>query len=90
MKRERKTKAERAVERTFNSFIEYQKEAEERFETREQKRWERERELEEKKQEEERKHQKEMIEMLGKIFNPGPMPSYHQPPYNTYNYNDYS
>ena len=50
-----KTKAERAVERAFDSFIKYEKEADERFEKREQERWEREKELEEKNIEEERK-----------------------------------
>ena len=56
----------------------YQREAEERFEKREQERWEKEQQVEERRRKEEHEHQKQLMEMLGQMFQ---QPRYYPPPY---------
>ena len=63
----------------MESFMAYQREAEERFEKREGEKWEKEQELEERRRKEEHEHQMRMMQMLGQMFQ---HPRYYTPPFN--------
>ncbi len=52
----------------METFLDYQREAEERFERREEERWERERKLEDVRRKEEQAHQLQMMQMLGQMI----------------------
>ena len=66
------------MERQLETFLGYQREAEERFERREEERWERERKLDETRRKEEQAHQLNMLQMLGQMINQ-PRPSQYFP-----------
>ena len=87
----KKTKAERAMEKATESFLQYQQAAEERFMKWEEERW-KEMELEERQRKEDRDHEMRMFEVLGRLMQPshrqyryydnGPSPGFD--PYNTF------
>lgn len=68
---EKKGRAEKAIERSIESFMSYQVEAEKRFQKYEDERWKREVELEEKRRQEDRDHEMRMMYMLGQMFQRG-------------------
>ena len=72
------------MDRTLNTFLRYQQEAEERFERQEEERWKREVEIEEKRRKADQEHEKAIIELLMR----GPSHSYHQPatPYSQFDF----
>lgn len=70
LKVEKKSKAEKAIERAVTSFMKYQSEMDERFQKAEEERWKRETELEEKRRKDEREHEIRMLQMLGQMIAP--------------------
>ncbi|XP_064398521.1 uncharacterized protein LOC135345100 [Halichondria panicea] len=78
-KKSKKSKTEKAMEKQLETFLGYQREAEERFDKREEERWERERKLAETRRKEEQTHQLNMIQMLGQLIRQ-PGPSQYYPP----------
>ena len=54
------------MEKAIESFVKYQREAEERFQKWEEERWQKETELEERRRREEREHEMRLFEMLVK------------------------
>ena len=73
-KKEKKSKVEKAIEKTINVFMKSQADAEERFQKREEERWKKEMELEEKQRREDRQHQLQMMQMLGQMIQGRPYP----------------
>ena len=71
-RKEKTNKVEGMMDRTLNTFLKYQQEAEERFERQEEERWKRE---VEKRRKADQEHEKAIIELLMR----GPSHSYHQP-----------
>ena len=67
-KTDKKTKAEKAIEKAFDSFMNHQKEAGERFQKYEDERWKKETELEERRRREDRKHEFRVLQLLGLVF----------------------
>lgn len=67
-KLEKKSKSEKAVEKAIDSFVQYQREAEERFLKYEDERWKKEIEVEEKRRREEKEHELRILQMLGQAF----------------------
>ena len=65
---EKKSRAEKNIDRAIDAFIAYQSEAEERFQKQEEERWKKEMELEEKRRKEDREHELRMLQMMGQIF----------------------
>ena len=63
-----KTKAEKAIERSIESFMVYQCEAEKRFQECEDNRWRKEVELGEKRRQEDCYYEMRIMEMLGQMF----------------------
>ena len=63
LKKEKKSKVEKAMEKTFDMFMKSQADAEERFQMREDERW-KEMEMEEGQRREDREHQLQMMQML--------------------------
>ena len=64
------------MEKAIEAFTQYQKEAEERFERREEEHWKRDTELEEKRRQEDREHEMRMMQMLGQMFQGGTYHNY--------------
>ena len=58
------------MDRALSSFIEYQQQAEERWERREEERWKRECEMEEKRRKEDKEHELRLFEKLAEILKP--------------------
>ena len=65
---EKKSRAEKAMEKAVESFAKHQREAEERFQKYEEERWTRETELEEKRRREDQEHEIRMVQLLGQMF----------------------
>ena len=72
------------MEKTLDTFLRNQTEAEKKFHKREEERWKKEIELEEKRRNEERRHGVQMMQMIGQMLHPRPYP---QQSYN-FNYDD--
>ena len=58
------------MDRALSAFMEYQQQAEERWEKQEEQRWKRECEMEEKRRKEEREHELRLFTMLGQMSRP--------------------
>ena len=86
----KKTKGEKAMDRALSSFMEYQQQAEERWE-RQEERWKRECEMEEKRRKEDKEHELRLFEKLAEILKPRTdtptAASTYQPYIQEYNYN---
>jgi hypothetical protein len=65
---EKKSKSEKAMEKAIDSFVQYQREAEERFLKYEDERWKKEIEAEEKRRKDDREHELRILQMLGQTF----------------------
>ena len=88
-KREKKSKVEKAMEKTMDAFAKHQVEVDERYQKREDERWKKELEIEERQRKENQEHQLRMMQMLGQMFQH--RPSYPPPttsPYYEFNYHD--
>ena len=72
------------MEKAIESFMKYQREAEERYQKWEEQRWQKETELEEKRRQEEQQHEMRLFQVLGSIIKP--RESYHTD-YNPSSYN---
>lgn len=72
------------MEKAIESFMKYQREAEERYQKWEEQCWQKETELEEKQLQEEQQHEMRLLQMLGSIIKP--RESYHTD-YNLSSYN---
>ena len=83
MEKDRRSKGEKAMDRAIESFVTYQKDAEERFQKWEDEWWKRELELEEKRRREDREHEVTLFQMLGRMLKPRDsyQNSYCGPPY---------
>ena len=68
--KDKRSKEERAMDRTVESFMSFQKEAEERFQKSEEERWEKEVDIDDKRQREERDHEIRLFQMLGQMIRP--------------------
>ena len=60
------------MERALDTFLTYQREAEERFQKQEEQRWKRETELEERRRKEDQEHEKALMGMLASMLQPRP------------------
>ena len=80
---EKKSRAEKAMERAMESFVKYQTEAAEIFKKDEEERWKKECELEEKRRQEDKQHEIRMMQMLGHMFGSY---QHHTGPYDDSNY----
>lgn len=65
---QKRSRAERTVEKAMESFMAYQREAEERYQRNEEERWQREIEMEEKRRKEDQEHEMRMMRMMGQMF----------------------
>ena len=74
---QKRSKAERTVEKAMESFMAYQREAEEKYQRNEEERWQREIEMEEKRRKEDQEHEMRMMRMMAQMFQ-GPGSSYHR------------
>ena len=70
-KTEKKTRAEKGLERAMDTFLKYQMEAEERHAKQEEERWQKEMEFEEKRRLENQEHELRMMKLLGRMFHGG-------------------
>ena len=61
---------ERGMEKAMEAFMQYQKEAEERFWRHEEERWEKERELEDHRRQDDQRHELRMLQMLEQMMQP--------------------
>ena len=82
-KKEKKSKVEKAMEKTLDMFMKSQADAKERFQMREDERWKKEMELEERQRREDRQHQLQMMQMLGQMLQSRPYPSQYGFDYDT-------
>ena len=73
---EKKSRAEKAMEKTVDAFVKYQREAEERFQKSEDERWKKETDLEENRRREDQQHEMRMLQMLGQMFQGGSYRNY--------------
>ena len=78
---QKKSKAEKAIDKAMESFIVYQREADEQYQKYEEERWQKDIELEEKRRREDREHDVRIMQMLGSMFQGGS--------YNSYNTDQY-
>ena len=60
----KKSKAEKTIEKAINTFITYQRTANEQYRKDEEERWQKEMELEERRRQEDRNHEITMMQML--------------------------
>ena len=67
----KKSKAEKTIEKAMESFMMYQRNADEEYQKREEDRRQRKIELEEKRRREDREHDLRMMRMLGGLFQGG-------------------
>jgi len=68
---QKKSKAEKAMEKAVESFMSYQRAAEERYQERDNERWKEANELEERRRKEDQEHDMRMMRMLGEMFQGG-------------------
>ena len=73
------------MEKAIDSFVQYQREAEERFKTRDEERWRRETEMEERRKQDKQEHEMRMMRMLRDMFQGNDYNSYPR----QYDYNNY-
>ena len=85
VEKDKRSKGEKAMDKAVESFVNYQKDAEERFKKWEDERWKKELELEEKRRREDREHEVTLFQMLGQMLKPRDRDSYNNtysgPPY---------
>ena len=67
-KLEKKTRAEKGIEKAVDTFMKYQLEAEERYKQYEDERWQKEVELEEKRQREDQQYEIRLMGMMASMF----------------------
>ena len=77
---QKKTKAEKTIEKAMDSFMAYQRDADEQFQEHEERR-QKDIELEEKRRHEDREHDIKMLQMLGSIFQGGSYKNYNPEQY---------
>ena len=63
-KKQKKSKAEKTIEKAMDTFITYQRTADEQYRKYEEERWQKEMELEERRRQEDRNHEITMMQML--------------------------
>lgn len=68
--KEKRSKAEKALEGAMESFVKHQTEAEERYQKREEERWKKETELDDKRRKEDQEHELRLFQMLERMMNP--------------------
>ena len=71
------------MEKTLDTFMKYQVEAEERFQKREDERWKEEMEIEENRRKEDQQHEMRMMQMIGQMMQRRSYP----PPTSAYEFN---
>ena len=79
---EKKSRTEKGMEKEMEAFMEYQKEAEERFWRHEEEKWEKERELEYRKRQDDQQHELRMLQMISQMMQPQHYPVRYTGEYN--------